>query len=310
MKHGFNPETNDALIFGGITVSLPNYWIQYNDDNENPLYCAETGDKISELLFSYEKSDLEGSEFSSGISDIMNDYMTNKTSDLSDVALASATECEGIPAYSVGYQGKMGNNEMVGRCCFVYDPSDGSILVLDLRQTDNTDYIYFDDFNAMVSSIEVEGSIEEDAEEVSEEVLSAKQHDDSAARRISENDSTTRKDESKDKDIEGDKGERDEKTDGEADNDLAYKVFPYPDEADITNVDDYKSFYRNYKSAYNQNWYRMTMPVYSVSGNSIIVHDDLHKALGMISVEFAEPNATSSLRRGDEVTVVALSKTN
>ena len=291
MKHGYDPATNQSLTFGGITVSFPDYWIQYNNDSDNPYYCAETGNRIAELLFTYDRIGVTGSDFSSGISDYISDYLYNRTSDITDVMMAKATECEGIPAYGIGYQGKMEDKEMIGRCVFVYDPSEGNILILDLRQTNDTDYIYFDDFNEMVENIVVEnydGTLEEsEAEEKTSEIPEAISGDDS--------------DETKEENNE--KAETEVSEDG-----ITHKVFPYPDESEITNVDDYKSFYRNYKSAYNQTWYRITMPVYSVSGNSIIVHDDLSNVLGMISVEFAEPGTTTSIRRGDEVTVVALSR--
>ena len=290
MKHGFDPDTNQSLTFGGITVSFPNYWLQYNTDSDNPYYCAETGNRIAELLFTYGKADMTESDFDSEISERISDYMNNRTSDVSDVVMANATKCEGIPAYAVGYQGKLGDNEMLGRCAFVYDPSEGNILILDLRQTNNTDYIYSDDFNETVSNIVIDnyGVTEEEPdfeEEYSESI-------ETLSRGMDPEESE----------------EPDEEASEVSENDISHKVFPYPDESEITNVDDYTSFYRNYKSAYNQNWYRMTMPVYSVSGNSIIVHDDLNKVLGMISVEFAEPGTTTSIRRGDEVTVVAITR--
>lgn len=290
MKHGYDPATNQSLTFGGITVSFPDYWIQYNNDSDNPYYCAETGNRIAELLFTYDKTGMTGSDFTSGISDYISDYLYNRTSDVTDVMMAKATECEGIPAYGIGYQGKIGDKEMIGRCVFVYDPSEENLLVLDLRQTNDTDYIYFDDFNEMVENIVVEGydgTLEEPEteEEISEATVAVAEETDVR---------------------EGSDDAEDEETDV-SENSLSHKALPYPDESKITNVDDYKSFYRNYKSSYNQNWYRITMPVYGVSGNSIIVHDDLNKILGMISVEFAEPGATSAIRRGDEVTVVAMS---
>lgn len=291
MKHGYDPATNQSLTFGGITVSFPDYWIQYNNDSDNPYYCAETGNRIAELLFTYDRIGVTGSDFSSGISDYISDYLYNRTSDITDVMMAKATECEGIPAYGIGYQGKMEDKEMIGRCVFVYDPSEGNILILDLRQTNDTDYIYFDDFNEMVENIVVEnydGTLEEsEAEEKTSEIPEAISGDDS--------------DETKEENNE--KAETEVSEDG-----ITHKVFPYPDESEITNVDDYKSFYRNYKSDYNQNWYRIKMPVYSVSGNSITVRDELHKVFGNISVELAEPGAASAIRKGDEVTVVAISR--
>ena len=305
MKHGFDLDKNKELTFGGITVSFPDYWIQYNDSSDNPFYCAETGDKIAELLFKYDKSDMTEDDFASKISEIIADYLEDKTSELSDVTIGVTSESEDIPAYTIGYNGKMDDNEMTGRCCFVYDPIDGGTLILDLRQTDNTEYMYFDDFNEMVSNIIVEGSIKQNPVE------------DIEPENIEEPDSKTVNANIKVSNSQGDAtyeeeydtpDETEENISEESEADTSYKVFPYPGEDEITNVDDYKSFYRNYQSAYNQKWYRMTMPIYSVSGNSIIVHDDLDNVLGMISVHFAEPNATSPLRRGDEVTVVALTR--
>ena len=298
MKHGFNPDTNKTLTFGGITVTFPDYWIQYNDDDDNPFYCAETGDKIAELLFKYDGTQATEEDFLSGLSDMTADYLENKTSDLKDVAIGVTSESKDIPACAVGYHGKMDDKEMAGRCCFVYDPLEKGILIIDLRQTDNTDYIYSGDFNEMVENIKVEGSLKQEPVENDEEIYAdIAETDDEIPEFISGKGNEAEE--------EQDDPEEDEEV---SDTETTHKVFPYPGEDEITNVDDYKSFYRNYKSAYNQNWYRLTMPVYSVSGNSIIVHDDLNKVLGMISVEFAEPGTTSSIRRGDEVTVVAITR--
>ena len=298
MKHGFNPDTNKTLTFGGITVTFPDYWIQYNDDADNPFYCAETGDKIAELLFKYDGTEATEEDFLSGLSDMTADYLENKTSDLKDVAIGVTSESKDIPACAVGYHGKMDDKEMAGRCCFVYDPLEKGILIIDLRQTDNTDYIYSGDFNEMVENIKVEGRIKQEPDENDEEVYAdIAETDDGIPEFISSKGNETEEEPSD--------PEEDEEV---SDTETTHKVFPYPGEDEITNVDDYKSFYRNYKSAYNQQWYRMTVPIYSISGNSITVHDDLHKALGMITVDFAEPNTTAELRKGDEVTVVALTR--
>jgi len=290
MRHGYDPATNQSLTFGGITVSFPDYWIQYNNDSDNPYYCAETGNRIAELLFTYDNTAMKEPDFHTNISDIMSDYLDNRTSDVSDVVMGNATDCEGIPAYAIGYQGKIGDNEMIGRCVFVYDPSEGNLLTLDLRQTNNTDFTYFDDFNEMVSNIVMEDyespSDNTDLDDILSDSVEA---------------SNDMIDQEEAIDIE------DEESDVSED-EITHKVFPYPDESEITNVDDYKSFYRNYKSDYNQNWYRIKMPVYSVSGNSITVRDELHKVFGNISVELAEPGAASAIRKGDEVTVVAISR--
>ena len=87
-----------------------------------------------------------------------------------------------------------------------------------------------------------------------------------------------------------------------------FLVLPYPDETEIIDVDDFKSFYKNYSDGDDGKWYRINAPVYSVEDGEIIIHEDLGKILGMITVHFADASATDSLHVGDEVSFVAHSK--
>ena len=85
-------------------------------------------------------------------------------------------------------------------------------------------------------------------------------------------------------------------------------VLPFPSEDEITDVEDYKSFYKDYADGDDEKWFRITVPVYSVSDGRIIAHDDLGKILGMISIRFADPSITEGIHINDNVTVVAYSK--
>lgn len=85
-------------------------------------------------------------------------------------------------------------------------------------------------------------------------------------------------------------------------------VLPFPSDDEITDVDDYKAFYKDYADGDDEKWFRITVPVYSVSDGRIIAHDDLGKILGMISIRFADPAVTEGIHINDNVTVVAYSK--
>ena len=86
-----------------------------------------------------------------------------------------------------------------------------------------------------------------------------------------------------------------------------YDVLPLPNDEEIIVIEDYKQFYQDYQNGDDGKWYKITLPVYSVEDDHLIIHDDLGKILGMYCVYLADPSVTKTIHRGDNVTVIALS---
>lgn len=161
-KNGFDSATNEVYVLAGYTVEIPKYWKSESDISGGIQRYAETGGKVAMLQITAqaETDDSYPVTFDGLIDD--NDNMIAM---IESTAFQEVTDYEVIDTgviKGILYKGTIVEEEsgLAGYAeWFAFaSEADRTWCTLIMCQTDNTEYLYTDDFMKMIKSIKVKGS--------------------------------------------------------------------------------------------------------------------------------------------------------
>lgn len=156
-KNGFDPKTNEKYQLAGYTVEIPKYWKSENKIDGGFQRYAETGGKVAMLQVSVQKESDDG--YLVTFDGLMDDN-DNMIDMIESTAFTKVTDYEVIDTGSVKgilYKGNIDNmSEGIsgyGAWFAFASESDRNWCTIVMCQSDNTEFVYNDDFMKIVKSI-------------------------------------------------------------------------------------------------------------------------------------------------------------
>ena len=155
-KNGFDSSTNETYILAGYTVEVPKYWGSENNISGGVQRYAETGGKVAMLQIS---AQIESDDNYPVTFDGLMEDNDNMIAMIESTAFKEVTDYEVIDTGVVKgilYKGSIVEESgLTGYAeWFTFaSEEDRTWCTLVLCQTDNTEYLYTDDFMDMIKSI-------------------------------------------------------------------------------------------------------------------------------------------------------------
>ena len=136
-RDGFDASTNQEVEFCGMVFSVPDY-CEFEENEDGDLETMLEGDHGMILLQSID-SDLSEDEFTSGKADLIREWNEKiECETINDDGTFVATNDSGL--------------ELTGKSDMLLNTDNGKLIVLLLYQSENAEYDYISDFDAIVDS--------------------------------------------------------------------------------------------------------------------------------------------------------------
>lgn len=156
-KNGFNSKTNEVYQLAGYTIEIPKYWKSENKIDGGIQRYAETGDKVAMLQIAAQK---ESDDSYSVTFDGLMDDNDNMIDMIESTAFSEVTDYEVIDTGVVKgilYKGTIDNmaEGISGNGIWFAFASEGdrNWFTLIMCQSNNTEFVYNDDFMKILQSI-------------------------------------------------------------------------------------------------------------------------------------------------------------
>lgn len=156
-KNGFDSKTNEVYQLAGYTVEIPKYWKFENKIDSGIQRYAEKGGKVAMLQVTAQKESDDG--YSVTFNGLMDDN-DNMIAMIESTAFTEVTDYEVIDTGVVKgilYKGNIDNmsDDLSGHGVWFAFASEGdrNWCTIVMCQSDNTDFVYNDDFMKIIRSI-------------------------------------------------------------------------------------------------------------------------------------------------------------
>lgn len=136
-RDGFDASTNKELEYCGMLFSVPDY-CDFQENEEDELQTMLEGDR-GMILFQSVDSELSEEEFTSSKADLIKEWNEKIECETTDDNGSFATTNDS-------------GTELTGKSAMILNSDSGKLIVLVLYQSENAEYDYISDFDAIVDS--------------------------------------------------------------------------------------------------------------------------------------------------------------
>lgn len=151
-KNDFDTSTNTTETFFGYDISFPSSWVEGNNTLDTETYYAESGEAvamfqmqcISSPFDSFEELDADKDSFGESYGDAFDSF---------DVSGTSEYPISGTKGILYDYTGSTSGLDVHGKTLVYVSEIGGNLISLQMVQSDNTEYSYFNDFEKILDSV-------------------------------------------------------------------------------------------------------------------------------------------------------------
>lgn len=151
-KNDFDTSANTTETFFGYDISFPSSWVEGNNTLDTETYYAESGEAvamfqmqcISSPFDSFEELDADKDSFGESYGDAFDSF---------DVSGTSEYPISGTKGILYDYTGSTSGLDVHGKTLVYVSEIGGNLISLQMVQSDNTEYSYFNDFEKILDSV-------------------------------------------------------------------------------------------------------------------------------------------------------------
>ena len=156
-KNDFDSETNATVAFFGYDLSLPSAWTEGDNTLDTKTYYAESGDAVAMFQMQCVSSPFDNFDELNADKDTFQESYGNAfdSFEVSNISEYPISNTKGI---LYDYTGSTSGLDIHGRLLVYVSETGGNLISLQMIQSDNTEYSYFDDFEKILNSVSLSQS--------------------------------------------------------------------------------------------------------------------------------------------------------
>ena len=178
-KNDFDTSTNTTETFFGYDISFPSSWVEGNNTLDTETYYAESGEAVAMFQMQCISSPFDSFDELNADKDSLGDSYGDAF-DSFDVSGTSEYPISGTKGILYDYTGSTSGLDVHGKMFVYVSEIGGNLISLQMVQSDNTEYSYFNDFEKILDSVTLsESSDNSEPEQTSDPVSDASDADSS-----------------------------------------------------------------------------------------------------------------------------------
>lgn len=158
-KNDFDVATNTTKIFCGYNISFPSSWSKGDNTLSTETYYAESGDAVAMFQMQCISSPFKSFDELNADKDSFGDSYGNAY-DSFDVSSSTEHSISGTKGLLYDYTGSTSGLDIHGKMLVFVSEVGGNLISLQMVQSNNTEYSYFDDFEKILNSVSLSQSNE------------------------------------------------------------------------------------------------------------------------------------------------------
>lgn len=151
-KDDFDATTNTTEVFRGYNISFPSSWTEGNNTLDTESYYAESGEAVAMFQMQCISSPFDSFDELNADKDSLGDSYGDAF-DSFDVSGTSEYPISGTKGILYDYTGSTSGLDVHGKMLVYVSEIGGNLISLQMVQSDNTEYSYFNDFEKILDSV-------------------------------------------------------------------------------------------------------------------------------------------------------------
>lgn len=151
-KNDFNTATNTTEVFRGYNISFPSSWTEGNNTLDMETYYAESGEAVAMFQMQCISSPFDSFDELNADKDSLGESYGDAF-DSFDVSDASEYPISGTKGILYDYTGSTSGLDVHGKMLVYVSEIGGNLISLQMVQSNNTEYSYFNDFEKILDSV-------------------------------------------------------------------------------------------------------------------------------------------------------------
>lgn len=156
-KNDFNSETNTTITFFGYDLSFPSSWPEGDNTLDNKTYYAETGEAVAMFQMQCVSSPFDNFDELNADKDTFSESYGNSFESF-NVSSAAEYSVSGTKGILYDYTGSTSGLDVHGKMLVYVSETGGNLISLQMIQSDNTEYSYFEDYEKILDSVSLSES--------------------------------------------------------------------------------------------------------------------------------------------------------